>query len=260
MVEHLPFLIPPQRFEMMTSLEITWTLKTHYTANQDHDDMDKSHLILVFDLLSLSKFPALRRLYIWFAKGRPCFLSVNGVEAYEKTILEQLDLFVKERANLQECAFALPHYFFERIDAAARGITLDEVREWGLLPGAPPQQVWRDVNGDMAVIQLPYVDSYPKAPHHIPVRDVQVAGYWILESSCDDLPTSRRTSPPPPCFYPANRSPYRNGALDRDRSRDNSRSPGYSPRSPRYSPISPGFSPTSPTGSDPPGVPEIDHT
>ncbi|KAF5646032.1 hypothetical protein F52700_1981 [Fusarium sp. NRRL 52700] len=79
MVEHLPSLISPQRFELMTSLEITWTLKTHYTASQDYDDIDESHLKLVFDLLSPSKFPALRRLYIWFAKDRPGWLSVNVV-------------------------------------------------------------------------------------------------------------------------------------------------------------------------------------
>ncbi|RBR09600.1 hypothetical protein FVER53590_13846 [Fusarium verticillioides] len=259
MVEHLPFLIPPQRFEMMTSLEITWSLKTHYTANQDYDDMDESHLRLVFDLLSPSKFPALRRLYIWFAKDRPCWLNINGIETYQKIILEQLDLFVKERTNLQECGFALPRCFFKRILAAARGITLDKVEEWELLPVVPPHgQVWRDVNGDMTVLQLPYVDSYPKAPYHIPARDVQVAGYWILESSYDDLPTYRRTSPPPPCFCPASTSPYQHRALHRDRSRDNSQSPPYSPRSPHYSPLSPGFSPTSPAGSDQPCVFEID--
>ncbi|KAM5363894.1 hypothetical protein BFJ70_g79 [Fusarium oxysporum] len=64
MVEHLPSLIPPQRLETMTSLEITWTLKSYFTADQDYDPMNKRHLKSIFDLLSPSKFPSLRRLHI----------------------------------------------------------------------------------------------------------------------------------------------------------------------------------------------------
>ncbi|KAF4943212.1 hypothetical protein FGADI_13561 [Fusarium gaditjirri] len=70
LLEHFPSLLTPQRLGVMTSLEITWTLKKHFTANQDYDDIDVGHLKSLFDLLSPSKFPALRRLYIWFTKAR----------------------------------------------------------------------------------------------------------------------------------------------------------------------------------------------
>ncbi|KAK2669352.1 hypothetical protein RAB80_014878 [Fusarium oxysporum f. sp. vasinfectum] len=102
MVEHLPSLIPPQRLETMTSLEITWTLKSYFIAYQDYENMDERHLKSIFDLLSPSKFPALRRLHIWFAKDRTAWLSVHGIEAYEKVIFQHLDSFVQFRRDLQE--------------------------------------------------------------------------------------------------------------------------------------------------------------
>ncbi|ENH74786.1 hypothetical protein FOC1_g10003573 [Fusarium oxysporum f. sp. cubense race 1] len=102
-VKQLPLLPnPPQRLETMTSLEITWTLKSYFTADHDYDNMDERHLKSIFDLLSPSKFPALRRLHIWFAKSRTAWLSVHGIEAYEKVIFEHLDSFVQFRRDLQE--------------------------------------------------------------------------------------------------------------------------------------------------------------
>ncbi|KAJ4083573.1 hypothetical protein NW760_004299 [Fusarium oxysporum] len=138
-------------------------------ADQDYDNMDKRHLKSIFDLLSPSKFPALRRLHIWFAKDRTAWLSVHGIEAYEKVIFEHLDSFVQFRRDLQECAFALPRCFFKRKYAAARGVTTDETEESRhSLQDYSYRQVWRDLHGDMTVVQLPYVDSYPRAPYHIP--------------------------------------------------------------------------------------------
>ncbi|KAJ4123711.1 hypothetical protein NW765_006751 [Fusarium oxysporum] len=171
----------------MTSLEITWTLKSYFTADQDYDPMNKRHLKSIFDLLSPSKFPSLRRLHI----------CVHGIEAYEKVIFEHLDSLVQFRRDLQECAFALPRCFFKRKYAAARGVTTDETEESRhSLQDYSYRQVWRDLLGDMTVVQLPYVDSYPRAPYHITARDDHAAGYWILEAPYDDLPVYRTTSPP----------------------------------------------------------------
>ncbi|PCD25119.1 hypothetical protein AU210_014229 [Fusarium oxysporum f. sp. radicis-cucumerinum] len=209
MVEHLPSLIPPQRLETVTSLEITWTLKSYFTADQDYDPMNKRHLKSIFDLLSPSKFPSLRRLHIWFAKDRTAWLSVHGIEAYEKVIFEHLDSLVQFRRDLQECAFALPRCFFKRKYAAARGVTTDETEESRhSLQDYSYRQVWRDLLGDMTVVQLPYVDSYPRAPYHITARDDHAAGYWILEAPYDDLPVYRTTSPPPPCICLRSSSPH----------------------------------------------------
>ncbi|KAF5712526.1 hypothetical protein FMUND_8407 [Fusarium mundagurra] len=257
MVEHLPSLIPPRRLEMMTSLEITWILKSYFTANQDYDNIDEGHLQSIFDLLSPSKFPALRRLHIWFAKDRPAWLSHHGIEAYEKVIFERLDSFVQVWCDLQECAFALPRFFFKRKYAAARGVTQDEREDLRYPPKDDSyRQVWRDIHGNMTVVQLPYVDSYPKAPYHTTARDDRVAGYWILEAPYDDLPVYRTAGSPRPCICKRSMSPQ---TPRPSRDSPQGHTPCFCPVSPQFSPVSPPYRLSSPSDSVQGNVNEIDH-
>ncbi|KAF4435915.1 hypothetical protein FACUT_6834 [Fusarium acutatum] len=192
MINRLPQMLLPQRLATVTSLEVIWPFKTNYTPDQEYDDLDQDHLRSVLDLLLPSQFPALRRLYVQFHDGQECFLGISGLEVYEEIILRQLDSFAQRMTHLTECAFALPDYFFRMLHHEATEGTLecsDGSRAY--YSRRSYQQVWRDFNGSMASVVLPYVDSYPKPPYQVVQEDEQAAGYWILEASDDKIMDSR---------------------------------------------------------------------
>ncbi|KAF9776819.1 hypothetical protein IL306_004937 [Fusarium sp. DS 682] len=241
MIARLPKLLVPQHLELVSSLEITWTLKTCCTPNQDYDEMDQDHLKSIFDLLAPSTFPALRRLYIWFAKDPAAWLSTTGLVPYEKLIFRHLDSFVQDRDNLKECAFALPRNFFVRKLMATTEMVAEERDtdiEISLANGH--RKLWRDVRGNMTVLKLPYVDSYPRPPYHLSQRDNQVAGYWVLESPYDDLPGYRTPVLPSFCTLGSQDPEVVFGPR--------------TPRNPSYSPASPTF--TSPSSPRSPSSPD----
>ncbi|PNP55398.1 hypothetical protein FNYG_15506 [Fusarium nygamai] len=192
MIIRLPQMLLPQRLATVTSLEVTWPFKTNYTPDQDYDDLDQDHLRSVLDLLLPSQFPALRRLYIEFHDGQECFLGISGLEVYKKIILRHLDSFAQRMTHLTECAFALSDYFFRSLHYKAREEPvegIDDVRFY--YSRRSYQQVWRDFNGNMAAVVLPYVDSYPKPPYQLLKEGEQAAGYWILEASDEKITDSR---------------------------------------------------------------------
>ncbi|QGI68334.1 hypothetical protein CEK26_012296 [Fusarium fujikuroi] len=188
MINRLSQMLLPQRLATVTSLEVIWPFKTNFTPDQDYDDLDQGHLRSVLDMLLPSQFPALRRLYVEFHDGQECFLGTSGLEVYEEIILRQLDSFAQRMTHLTECAFALPDYFFRRLHYEAREEAVecsDGIRSY--YSRRSYQQVWRDFNGSMAAVVLPYVDSYPKPPFQVLQEDEQAAGYWILEASDEKI-------------------------------------------------------------------------
>ncbi|KAH7151095.1 hypothetical protein DER46DRAFT_579102 [Fusarium sp. MPI-SDFR-AT-0072] len=94
--------------------------------------------------------------------------------------------------HLTECAFALPDYFVRMLHCEATEESVEYsngIRSYHSRRSY--QQVWRDFNGSMAAVVLPYVDSYPKPPYQVVQEDEQAAGYWILEASDDKILDSR---------------------------------------------------------------------
>ncbi|KAF4471199.1 hypothetical protein FALBO_1886 [Fusarium albosuccineum] len=198
MLTHLPQLLLPQRLEIMTSLEISWPLKTLYVEDElDKADLDEDHLEIILKLLVSSKFPALRRLYLSLEESDQSWFAIHGEEDYIEAILKHLDPFVQRMAHLRECAVAIPDQFFDFVygDAAfvyvepgVYGHTLKSFR-----------QIWRGTDGKMTVVQLPYANSYPAPPHHLVKDGSDVPGYWILEGSDRIKPES--PSPKSSCCF-----------------------------------------------------------
>jgi hypothetical protein len=241
MIIHLPQLILPQRLKSITSLEVTWPFDTKFSPEQSYDNLNQDHIESVLGLLSSEWFTSLRRLYLFFDEGE-AWLARDGIEVYRKVIFDHMDAFARRMTYLHECAFAIPDYLFRRVLYDA---TTVEVERWEgnkvYELKKSYQQVWRDIHGNVTAVQLPYVDSYPKAPYHLPQGDHQVPGYWILEANTHKVPHTPR-SYTPICRYWGFDNPERLG----------------SGPSPSYSPVSPPV-PGSPTRLDQPNILEVDH-
>jgi hypothetical protein len=178
MIIHLPQLIPPQRLESVTALEVRWYLKTRFTTWEDpHDTLDEDHLESVFSMLSSPCFPALRNLYITLEDSSQARLSVDAIEDYQEIILRHLDGFSQRMGHLDQLSCALPSIFFDFIYHEAT----EEIRGRSAVEYESYRQVWRDSEGQMTVVRLPYIDSYPGPPHHIFPDNTKSCGYWILE-------------------------------------------------------------------------------
>ncbi|KAF4335488.1 hypothetical protein FBEOM_10665 [Fusarium beomiforme] len=183
MISRLPQLLLPRRLEAVTSLEVNWPFKTNCNLSQSYDELDKDHLNSIFDLLSPSQFPALRQLYIWFSQDEDAYLNYSGLEVYHDIVIQHLDSFAQCMNHLKECAFALPDFFYQTIHSEATEVCIKMGNGTkGYIHERSYRQVWRDINGKMTVVKLPYVDSYPQPPYHLPREDDKVAGYWILEA------------------------------------------------------------------------------
>ncbi|WKT43521.1 hypothetical protein QSH57_008357 [Fusarium oxysporum f. sp. vasinfectum] len=163
MITHLPQLLLPQRLASITSLEISWNLKSRYESGlwiitDDEYFIDEEDLKRISQITS-TQFPQLHRLYLSLEHSRqlgPCW----GPKAWPAISLH-LDNLARVMLSLTEHAISLPDTPFDSIlyDAKETGFVLySEICH-------SYNQIWRSTDGAMDVIRLPYVDSYPKAPN-----------------------------------------------------------------------------------------------
>ncbi|KAL6921120.1 hypothetical protein FSST1_005146 [Fusarium sambucinum] len=193
-LKHLPKLLLPQRLELVTSLEITWPLRSCKTPDSGEfwEELNVQSFDFLLNLASPSQFPGLRRLYVYLPLEHYHELFHGDRFDHMGIILQRLDLFVQDMTHLIECSFALPSQLFETIfDDAKEAVrrVLMGINATTLLDSY--RQVWRDTNGNMATIKLPCQDSYPYRPYHILEDDERPIGYWILEGSDEPAPFSR---------------------------------------------------------------------
>ncbi|CAJ0553145.1 Ff.00g116570.m01.CDS01 [Fusarium sp. VM40] len=178
MLIHLPQLIPPHRLESVTSLEVRWYLKTRFiTWDDPHDTLDEDHLESIFRMLSSPYLPALRNLYMTLEDSSQARLSVDAIEDYQETILRHLDEFSQRMGHLEQFSCALPSVFFDFLYHEAT----EDIRGRSAIEYESYRQVWRGSDGQMTVVRLPCIDSYPGPPHHVSQDDTKRCGYWILE-------------------------------------------------------------------------------
>ncbi|KAI5456878.1 hypothetical protein BGZ63DRAFT_428317 [Mariannaea sp. PMI_226] len=153
MLTHLPELILPQRLAHITSSRF---------------------VILQF---LATNFPHLRSLYLSLEDSGllQCMVKRERTEAIEGI----LDQSAQWLSNLSECAISLPDKLFESrfetVSIVWDGNTDRCVQSY--------HQIWRGGHGEMSLIQLPFVDSYPGPPYHLAQSSAQSAGYWILHGS-----------------------------------------------------------------------------
>ncbi|KAF4454865.1 hypothetical protein F53441_2735 [Fusarium austroafricanum] len=176
LLTYLPSLIPPQRLKTITSLEITWCLKTRVVPHDLFDEIDESNLDVLLDQLSTSQFYALRNLYVHLDVLSQARISMHAMESYLETILAHLDQF-QHMNYLEELAFAIHYMLFDELYYEATS----KLREGRTKDFDSYRQIWRSSDGEMTVVQLPYVDSYPGPPYHLMQDGTEVSGYWILE-------------------------------------------------------------------------------
>ncbi|KAF5632401.1 multidrug resistance [Fusarium tjaetaba] len=175
MITHLPQLLLPQRLASITSIEISWNLKSQYESGFSNaiDEADLKHICA---LLS-SHFPQLRRLYLSLERSRRRG-SGWGSDGWP-TISLHLDNLVRMMPSLTEHAISLPDVPFDSILYDAKEIDFGSYSEIC----NSYNQIWRSTDGEMDVIRLPHVDSYPRAPYHIDTSTSKGNGYWILNGS-----------------------------------------------------------------------------
>ncbi|ENH63885.1 hypothetical protein FOC1_g10008027 [Fusarium oxysporum f. sp. cubense race 1] len=141
MITHLPQLLLPQRLASITSLEISWNLKSRYESG----------------LWIPAATPSL-----FISRALQAAWAMLGPNAWPAISLH-LDNLARVMLSLTEHAISLPDTPFDSIlyDAKETGFVLySEICH-------SYNQIWRSTDGAMDVIRLPYVDSYPKAPYHI---------------------------------------------------------------------------------------------
>ncbi|KAF5618384.1 hypothetical protein F52700_12333 [Fusarium sp. NRRL 52700] len=165
-ITELPSLIPHHHLAKMTSLEIKAPItKDNVLEDQDNVFEDVINLILP------ARFSRLKRLYVameW------CGAAIYHPEPEE--VITSCDTLARE---IKDCSFAIPMEWLSRI---SRG----QICEATTGQQVTYSQFWRTLGNDdgyeggLDVIQLPYVDSYPKPPYHL---ESPGAGYWILEAS-----------------------------------------------------------------------------
>lgn len=107
----------------------------------------------------------------------------SGVDTRDPDPDELIALFDTLARTIKECAFAIPMEWFSRMSwgqmrSATTGKQITYSQLWRTLGNAEEDKDAHE--GGFDVIQLPYVDSYPKPPYHLQSPG---AGYWILEAS-----------------------------------------------------------------------------
>lgn len=183
MICHLPRLLLPQRLSSITSLEITWSLKTNpVETDLDSADLDEAHLETFLQLLS-SHFSQLGRLCVSLEESDMCDFHPMTEEKHVKVIEKHLDEFSQRMAGLRECVFSLPEFLFEYAYSDATSIPEKHGDYEMWISVDSYRQVWRTVNGGSTAVRLPYLDSYPRPPFHLDCDSTQVHGYWMLEGS-----------------------------------------------------------------------------
>jgi hypothetical protein len=170
----LPSLITHNHISTITALEIKYPI--------NKDNVLEDALNLVRPGSHSPGFPNLRRLYV--------SMEWSGVDTRDPDpdeLIESFDSLARAMHQIEECAFAIPMEWFSRIswhqmrsETTGKQITYSQF--WRELANA--EDGGNDAHdlprARVEVIQLPYVDSYPKPPHHLQNPGV---GYWILEAS-----------------------------------------------------------------------------
>ncbi|KAL3607505.1 hypothetical protein FPOAC2_02490 [Fusarium poae] len=182
-LKHLPKLLLPQRLKLVTSLEITWPIRSCRTPDSGDfwADVDVYSFDQLLNFLSLSQFPSLRHLYVYLPLEDDHDLFYGDHFDHMDIILNRLDPFVRQMTHLIECSFALPKELFKRAFYDAKVVHNEGVETrigWGSYG-----QIWRDVNGNMTTVKLPYQDNYPGRPYGVLQDHETTTGYWILEGS-----------------------------------------------------------------------------
>ncbi|KAF4434589.1 NADH dehydrogenase, partial [Fusarium acutatum] len=175
MIAHLPQLLLPQRLASITSLQISWNLKSRYESGFWNviDEADLKHTCGIIS----TQFPQLRRLYLSLERSRHLG-SCWGSDAWP-TISLHLDNLARMMPSLTEHAISLPDIPFDSILYDAKETDFGSYSEIC----HSYNQIWRSTDGEMDVIRLPHVDSYPRAPYHIDTSTSKGKGYWILNGS-----------------------------------------------------------------------------
>ncbi|EXM07558.1 hypothetical protein NOF04DRAFT_11988 [Fusarium oxysporum II5] len=181
MMTHLTQLLLPQRLAFITSLEISWNLKSRYESGlwsitDDEYFIDEEDLKRISQIIS-TQFPQLRRLYLSLELSRqlgPCW----GSDAWP-AISRHLDNLARIMPSLTEHAISLPDTPFDSILYDAKET---DFRSYSEICHSY-NQIWRSTDGHIDVIRLPYVDSYPRAPCHIDTSTSKGKGYCILNGS-----------------------------------------------------------------------------
>ncbi|KAH7004246.1 hypothetical protein EDB82DRAFT_44973 [Fusarium venenatum] len=182
-LKHLPKLLLHQRLELVTSLEVTWPIRSCRTPDSRKfwEDLDVYSFDQLLDFVSLSQFPNLRRLYVYLPLDD--YHELFGGDHFNHTgiILNRLDPFVRRMTHLVECSFALHSDLFDFALCDAKVEYKDGIEtriEWGSY-----RQIWRDDNGNLSTVKLPYQDNYPDRPYGVLGDGEITIGYWILEGS-----------------------------------------------------------------------------
>ncbi|KAF5577350.1 hypothetical protein FPANT_10434 [Fusarium pseudoanthophilum] len=171
-ITELPSLIPHHHLTKITSLEI----KAPITKDNVLEDVTN---IILPD--PAPRFLSLERLYIsmeW------CGVNVSDPDPDE--LIASFDTLAR---TVEDCSFAIPMEWFSRISwgqmrSATTGRQITYSQFWRTLGNAEGDK--DGYEGGLDVIQLPYVDSYPRPPYHL---ESPGAGYWILEASEMSLST-----------------------------------------------------------------------
>lgn len=190
LIRHLRELILPQRLSMITSLEISWLLKTLPSDDFeklvfDDENIDEDDLSTFLQAVS-TEFPNLKRLYASLEDHDSCDFYYGGVERHISTIEKHLNRFILRMPGLEECAFSLPLFLFDFLyhEAALIEGKSGDQKMWTLVESH--RQVWHSVEGKMTVMRLPYADSYPQPPFQLD-DDKSSVGYWLLEGTNEPL-------------------------------------------------------------------------
>ncbi|KAH7130913.1 hypothetical protein EDB81DRAFT_129464 [Dactylonectria macrodidyma] len=192
MIMNLPQLLLPKQLAVISSLEISWPLKTRRVRNERTvTELDEDHLKIVLQLLS-SEFPALRRLYLSLEEPPETWFATHLERKYVRIVEKQLDRFIKRMPTLKERAFAIPEWFFDFVYGEVASESLGN--GWSHLTDSY-RQVWRNIDGETSIIRIPFVNSYPHPPYHLTHAASQVPGYWILEGSSRPDPQTPLTRP-----------------------------------------------------------------
>ncbi|KAF5544762.1 hypothetical protein FMEXI_6401 [Fusarium mexicanum] len=189
MITHLPQLLAPHRLTSITSLEISWNLKSRYESGIWNviDGADLKNLCRIIS----TQFPQLRRLYLSLEESRQ--LGACYAPNVWPAVSHHLDNLARMLPCLQEHAVALPNTPFDSVldDAAIRHVGDRTIMFHTYF------QVWRSADGETDVIHPPYVDSYPGAPYHIDSSTSEGKGYWILNGNNRHQKERLVIDPPP---------------------------------------------------------------
>ncbi|KAF5544801.1 hypothetical protein FPHYL_10937 [Fusarium phyllophilum] len=189
LITHLPQLLVPHRLASITSLEISWNLKSRHESGI-WNVIDEADLKNLCGIIS-TQFTQLHRLYLSLEESRQ--LGACYAPDVWPAISPHLDNLARTLPCLQEHAIALPDTPF---DSILDGAAIRHVGDHTIMFHTY-FQVWRSADGEMDVIHPPYVDSYPGAPYHIDSSTSKGKGYWILNGSNGPEKERLVIDPPP---------------------------------------------------------------